>query len=216
MIYWIVLSCLFISLWTSWNRESIIFFRILGTDRHSTNICGCFCVYLHGYYSHLLNSCNIFQSYSIHNTFVKVKKTVTTAHLVTNAVLWGIFFFIFYYWFIKHTIVSSENNSETLCVCACMHAQLCPILCDPWAIVHQAFLSIGFPKKEHWSGLPFLLPGDIPDPGFEHMSLIPPALSGRFFTGWAIREVLLKCIHNIFKFLKYEVIFTYLFKVNFI
>ena len=148
--------------------------------------------------------------------FCKSKKDSDNSTFGHKCSIMRYFFFIFYYWFIKHTIVSSENNSETLCVCACMHAQLCPILCDPWTIVHQVFLSMRFPKKEHWNGFPFLLPGDIPDPGFEHMSLIPPALSGRFFTGWATREVLLKCIHNIFKFLKYEVIFTYLFKVNFI
>ena len=37
---------------------------------------------------------------------------------------------------------------------------------------------MGFPKQEHWNGLPFPLPGDLPDPGIEFMS---PALAGRFF-----------------------------------
>jgi len=36
-----------------------------------------------------------------------------------------------------------------------------------------------FPKQEHWSGLPFPSPGDLPDPGIEPAS---PALAGRFFT----------------------------------
>ena len=36
-----------------------------------------------------------------------------------------------------------------------------------------------FSKKEHWSGLPFLTPGDLPDPGIKPMS---PALVGVFFT----------------------------------
>ena len=36
-----------------------------------------------------------------------------------------------------------------------------------------------FLKKEYWSGLPFPLPGDLPDPGIENMS---PALAGGFFT----------------------------------
>ena len=31
-------------------------------------------------------------------------------------------------------------------------------------IAHQAPLSMGFPKQEYWSGLPFLSPGDLPDP----------------------------------------------------
>ena len=38
---------------------------------------------------------------------------------------------------------------------------------------------MGFPRQEHWSGAPFLLPGDLPDPGIEFMS---PALAGRFST----------------------------------
>ena len=38
---------------------------------------------------------------------------------------------------------------------------------------------MGFPKQEHWSGLPFPSPGDVPDPGME---LESPALAGRFFT----------------------------------
>jgi len=32
-------------------------------------------------------------------------------------------------------------------------------------------LSMGFPRQEYWSGLPFPSPGDLPDPGNELMSL---------------------------------------------
>ena len=32
---------------------------------------------------------------------------------------------------------------------------------------HQAPLSVGFSRQEYWSGLPFPLPGDLPDPGIE-------------------------------------------------
>ena len=49
----------------------------------------------------------------------------------------------------------------------------------PWTVPHQAPLSMGFPRQEYWSGLPFLPPGDLPDPGNEPMS---PGLAGRFFT----------------------------------
>ena len=38
----------------------------------------------------------------------------------------------------------------------------------PWAVARQASLSMGFPRQEHWSGLPFPSPGDIPDPGIKH------------------------------------------------
>ena len=40
-------------------------------------------------------------------------------------------------------------------------------------------LSMGFPRQEYWSGLPFPSPGDLPDPEIKLMS---PALAGRFFT----------------------------------
>jgi len=33
---------------------------------------------------------------------------------------------------------------------------------------------MGFPRQEHWSGLPFLSPGDLPDLGMEPMSLASP------------------------------------------
>ena len=35
----------------------------------------------------------------------------------------------------------------------------------PWTVAHQAPLSMGFPRQEYWSGLPFPSPGDLPDPG---------------------------------------------------
>ena len=35
----------------------------------------------------------------------------------------------------------------------------------PWTVTRQAPLSIGLPKQEYWSGLPFPPPGDLPDPG---------------------------------------------------
>ena len=36
--------------------------------------------------------------------------------------------------------------------------------------------------QEYWSGLPFLTPGDILDPGIKPASLASPALAGGFFT----------------------------------
>ena len=34
-----------------------------------------------------------------------------------------------------------------------------------WTVAHQAPMSIGFSRQEHWSGLPFPPPGDLPDLG---------------------------------------------------
>ena len=63
----------------------------------------------------------------------------------------------------------------------CVHAQLLscvPLVATPWTVAHQAPLSMGFSRQEYRSGLPFLSPGDFPDPGVEPVS---PALTGRFF-----------------------------------
>ena len=51
-----------------------------------------------------------------------------------------------------------------------------------WTVTSQAPLSMGFSRQEHWSGLPFLSPGDLPDPGIKPVYLISPALTGGFFT----------------------------------
>ena len=48
-----------------------------------------------------------------------------------------------------------------------------------WTVACQAPLSMGFPRQEYWSGLPFPSPGDLPDPGVEPTS---PTLAGGFFT----------------------------------
>ena len=49
---------------------------------------------------------------------------------------------------------------------------------NPWTVAHQALLSKAFHRQEHWSGLPFPTPRDLPDPGIEFRS---PALTGNFF-----------------------------------
>ena len=54
-------------------------------------------------------------------------------------------------------------------------AQSCPTLATPWTVAHRAPLSTGFSRQEHWSGLPFPSPGDLPDPGIKPGS---PALQG--------------------------------------
>ena len=45
-----------------------------------------------------------------------------------------------------------------------------PTLATSWTVACQASLSMGFPRQEDWSGLPFPSPGDRPDPGIELLS----------------------------------------------
>ena len=46
----------------------------------------------------------------------------------------------------------------------------------PWTLALQTPPSVGFPRQEYWSEMPFPSPED--DPGIEPMS---PALAGGFF-----------------------------------
>ena len=50
-----------------------------------------------------------------------------------------------------------------------------------WTVAHQAPLSMGFSRQEHWSGLPCPPPGDLPHPRMESASLTSPALASRFY-----------------------------------
>ena len=49
---------------------------------------------------------------------------------------------------------------------------------DPMDCSLPGFLSIGFPRQEYWSGLPFPSPEDLSDPGIKPTF---PALSGILF-----------------------------------
>ena len=51
------------------------------------------------------------------------------------------------------------------------------ILWSSWTVAHQAPLSMGFPRQEYWSVLPFPSPGDLPDPGIKSAS---PALQAGY------------------------------------
>ena len=50
------------------------------------------------------------------------------------------------------------------------------LFATPWTVAHQAPLSMEFSRQEYWSGLPFLLPGHLPDPGIEPESPASPTL----------------------------------------
>ena len=50
---------------------------------------------------------------------------------------------------------------------------------NPWTVARRAPLSMGFPRQEYWSGLPFPSAEDLLYPGIK---LVPPALASKFFT----------------------------------
>ena len=57
------------------------------------------------------------------------------------------------------------------------HFSRVQLFVTPWAEAHQAPLSMGFSRQEHWSGLPCPPPGDLPDPGIEPTPPGSPALA---------------------------------------
>ena len=59
-----------------------------------------------------------------------------------------------------------------------MHAQFH----NPMDYNPQAPLSMGFPRQEDWSGLPRPLPGDLPNPETESVSLVSLFWQVNFFT----------------------------------
>ena len=58
---------------------------------------------------------------------------------------------------------------------------LCLTLATSWTGAHQALLSMGFPRQEYWSGLPFPSTGHLPDTAIKPAFLVYLALAGRFF-----------------------------------
>ena len=72
-----------------------------------------------------------------------------------------------------------------MCVCVCVCVFSCSVMSDTvplWTVAHQAPPSMGFFRQEHWSGLPFLPLGDLPDPGMEPTSPVSPALQTNSLT----------------------------------
>ena len=56
----------------------------------------------------------------------------------------------------------------------CVHVQSfqsCWLLATLWTIAHQAPQSMGFPRRDYWSGLPCPPQGDLPNPGIKQRLL---------------------------------------------
>ena len=89
---------------------------------------------------------------------------------------------LFLLW-VNFTIVPSFDTSKTssldLSISVCYTLSRVRLFATPWAVAHQSPLSMGFPRPDKWSGLPFSPPGDFADPGIKPGS---PSLAGRFFT----------------------------------
>ena len=58
----------------------------------------------------------------------------------------------------------------------CSDAQLCLALCDP---MDWSLLCLAFSRQEHWSGLPFPSPRNLPNPGIKPTSLVTDSCIGQ-------------------------------------
>ena len=85
------------------------------------------------------------------------------------------------------TLIKVTSHSPSI-TSRCMHLDMCmhtlshvQLFVTPWTVARQAPPSMDFPRQEYWSGLPFPIPGDLPDPRMKPLSVASPALAGRFF-----------------------------------
>ena len=65
------------------------------------------------------------------------------------------------------------------CCCCYLVAKRVRLFVTPWTVASEAPPSVGFPREEYWSGLPFHSLGDLPGPGIEPTSA---ELVSGFFT----------------------------------
>ena len=76
-------------------------------------------------------------------------------------------------------IQQKVENWKSVCA-PCTH---CVRLLVPWwTVAHQAPLPMEFSGRKYWSGLPFPIPGCLPDPGIQPAPLASPELAGGFFS----------------------------------
>ena len=94
-----------------------------------------------------------------------------------------------------------------MCVPTCVlsHAQLSV---TPWTVTCQTPPSMGFSRQEHWIELPSPPPEDLSNPGIEPVSLVSPALAGRFFTPAPSRKPCIPAVSHPFPLFLYFDLFT--------
>ena len=90
-------------------------------------------------------------------------------------------------WWINTQMRCSKTDNNLVArtrVHACMlsHFSCVQLFATLWTLACQASLPLRLSREEYWSGLPCPSPGTLPYPGIESVSLISPALTGKFFT----------------------------------
>ena len=92
-----------------------------------------------------------------------------------------------------------------VCVCVCVWSRFSRVqlFVTLWTVAHQAPLSLGFPRQEYQSGLPFPLPGILPSQG-SNLSLFSLLLCRRILYCWATRKA--------YKYIYIYIYITYIYR----
>ena len=80
-----------------------------------------------------------------------------------------------------------KNSGMPISKLMCIRAQSLSciwLFANPWTVACQVLLSMRLSWQEHWSGLPFPPPVDLPNLGIKPASPAAPALAGGFFYHW--------------------------------
>ena len=108
-------------------------------------------------------------------------------YMFLNFCLWANFSGVYFVWDIPSGLGGQSILSEFFAFFFCKVLIVYLLSCvwlsvTPWTVAQQSPLSMGFSRREYWSGLTFPPPRDLPDPKVKSMSPLSPALAGRFFT----------------------------------
>ena len=102
---------------------------------------------------------------------------------IVNRIQWDD---VCYYSQLKSETIESQSHEATCprwkaeelveCCCCAQSLSRVRLFAIPQTIACLSPLSMGFFKQEHWGGLPFPSPRDLPNPGIELVSPVSPAL----------------------------------------
>ena len=67
-------------------------------------------------------------------------------------------------------LLQDHFSVKSVCVCVC-GLSCAWLFAIPWTVACQVPLSIEFSRQEYWSGFPFPITRDLPNPGIKPESL---------------------------------------------
>ena len=93
----------------------------------------------------------------------------------------------------EYLVLDSDLSTYSSILWECVapsHLSRVQLFVTRWTIAFQALQSMEFSRQEYWTGLPFLSPGDLPNPGIDPGSHSAPALQEDIFTAEPPRKSL--------------------------